>query len=234
MPTFVQKRFEDSYSDYLKSADTPTHEIDFKMSHHFNWVNLTIKRIIDVLGSLIFMVLIGWWLFPLVAILIRLETPGPVFFKQTREGIYNSTFRCYKFRSMVVNNEADSKQASKDDPRITKVGRFIRKTSIDELPQILNVIYGNMSLVGPRPHPIKLNERSAEEIPGFSNRHLVKPGITGLAQAKGYRGETQTFHSMYFRYKLDVHYIKSWTPWLDLKIIAMTANSILFDNENAY
>ncbi len=234
MANFVQKRFEDSYSFYLKSAEALNHEIDFKMSPHFNWFNLTIKRIIDVVGSLTFLMLIGWWLFPLVAILIRLETPGPVFFKQTREGIYNSRFRCYKFRSMVVNREADSKQATKDDPRITKVGRFIRKTSIDELPQILNVLYGNMSLVGPRPHPIHLNEQSAEKIPGFRNRHLVKPGITGLAQAKGYRGETQTFHQMYFRYKLDLHYIKTWNPFVDLKIIAMTANSIISDNENAY
>jgi len=205
-----------------------------RISDKLNWPNLAIKRAIDLLGALLFMVFIGIWLFPLVAILIKLESKGPVFFKQEREGIYNSRFTCYKFRSMVVNNEADTKQATKNDPRVTKVGRFIRKTSIDELPQIINVIYGNMSLVGPRPHPISLNQRSEEEIPGFKNRHLVKPGITGLAQAKGYRGETQTYHQMYFRYKLDMHYIKTWTPLLDLKIIALTVNSMISDNENAY
>ncbi|UZD23860.1 sugar transferase [Algoriphagus halophytocola] len=220
--------------NYDLSENYKKQEPELIFSKHFNWYNLTLKRLIDLIGAFLFMVLIGFWLFPLVAILIKIESPGPVFFKQTREGIYNSRFRCYKFRSMVVNNESDTKQATKNDPRITKVGKFIRKTSIDELPQILNVIYGNMSLVGPRPHPVKLNEMSAAEIVGFRNRHLVKPGITGLAQAKGYRGETQTFHSMYFRYKLDVHYIKSWSLWLDLKIIAMTASSILFDNENAY
>ncbi|SIN79506.1 sugar transferase [Algoriphagus halophilus] len=207
---------------------------DIQMSDHFNWMNLILKRAIDLLGAFIFMATIGFWLFPIIAILIKLESPGPVFFRQERGGIYNSRFRCYKFRSMVVNKEADIKQATKNDPRITKVGRFIRRTSIDELPQILNVIYGNMSLVGPRPHPIKLNEMSAATIPGFNNRHLVKPGITGLAQAKGYRGETQTFHQMYFRYKLDLHYIKTWSPIMDLKIIWMTFISILTDNENAH
>ena len=219
---------------YQLSSNRKEDDQELVLSKHFNWVNLTLKRGIDLSGALLFMLLIGFWLFPLVALLIKLESPGPVFFKQVREGIYNSKFRCYKFRSMVVNDEADTRQATKDDPRITKVGKFIRKTSIDELPQILNVIYGNMSLVGPRPHPIKLNEMSSEEIAGFRNRHLVKPGITGLAQAKGYRGETQTFHQMYFRYKLDLHYIKTWSPLMDFKIIIMTANSILFDNENAY
>lgn len=207
---------------------------DFRFSKHFNWFNLSIKRFIDLCGAFIFMALIGFWLFPIIALLIKLESPGPVFFRQKREGINNSVFRCYKFRSMVVNMEADTKQATKNDPRITKVGRFIRKTSLDELPQILNVVYGNMSLVGPRPHPLKLNERGADEIDGFRKRHLVKPGITGLAQAKGYRGETQTYHQMYFRYKLDVHYIKTWSPLMDLKIIGMTINSMIFDNDNAY
>lgn len=233
MANYLQRRFEENYL-FFKNSELENEEIEIQMSQHFNWINLTLKRGIDLLGTLIFMVFVGFWLFPIVAILIKLESPGPVFFRQEREGIYNSKFRCYKFRSMVVNNEADTKQATKNDPRITKVGRFIRKTSIDELPQILNVIYGNMSLVGPRPHPIKLNQMSELEIPGFRNRHLVKPGITGLAQAKGYRGETQTFHQMYFRYKLDIHYIKTWSPFMDLKILAMTVNSMLFDNGNAY
>lgn len=233
MNNFLLKNKID-YPLYHEARDSRTLNEEIQLSSHLNWLNLTLKRIIDLSGCLIFMGLIGFWLFPIIAILIKLESPGPVFFRQERNGIYNSKFRCYKFRSMVVNNEADTKQATRNDPRITKVGRFIRKTSIDELPQILNVIYGNMSLVGPRPHPIKLNEISEEKIPGFKNRHLVKPGITGLAQAKGYRGETQTFHQMYFRFKLDLHYIKTWSPIMDIKIMLMTVNSMLFKNDNAY
>ncbi|EAZ82540.1 sugar transferase [Algoriphagus machipongonensis] len=207
---------------------------EIQVSPHYNWFNISLKRAIDLVGCFIFMAFIGFWLFPIIAILIKLESPGPVFFRQERNGIFNSKFKCYKFRSMVVNKEADLKQATKDDPRITRLGKILRKTSIDELPQILNVIYGNMSLVGPRPQRIILNKKSAKEIPGFYNRHLVKPGITGLAQAKGYRGETQISNTMYFRYKLDMYYIKTWNPLLDLKIIWMTFVSILTDNENAH
>ena len=196
--------------------------------------NLLIKRALDVVVVSLFFLFVGIWLFPLIAILIKLETKGPVFFLQKREGINNRIFLCYKFRSMVVNSEADTKQATKNDPRVTRVGKFLRKSSLDELPQLINVLKGEMSLVGPRPHPIQLNQKCASEIDGFMDRHLVKPGITGLAQAKGYRGETQTFYQMYFRYKLDMHYIKNWSPALDLKIIGMTVYSILFDNENAY
>lgn len=207
---------------------------DRLFSDHFNWLNLSIKRAVDLGLSIGFMILVGSWLFPIIAILIKLDTKGPVFFKQRREGLNNTTFNCYKFRSMVINKDADTKQATRNDPRITKVGKVLRKTSLDELPQLLNVIYGNMSLVGPRPQRIILNETSAKEIQGFKNRHLVKPGITGLAQAKGYRGETQASKSMYFRYKLDMYYIKTWSPYLDLKIIWMTIVSILTENENAH
>lgn len=204
------------------------------VSEKMNWINLTVKRLLDLVCSFGFMLLIGWWLFPIIAILIKLDSPGPSFFKQEREGIYNSRFNCYKFRSMVVNDEANLKMASKNDPRITRVGRFLRKTSLDELPQILNVIYGNMSIVGPRPHILVQNDDHSLEIEGFKNRHLVKPGITGLAQAKGYRGETNKSNSIYFRFKLDMHYIKTWSPALDIKIIWMTAKSLITGNENAF
>lgn len=203
-------------------------------SDNFNWQNLSIKRAVDLGLSIGFMIFVGSWLFPLIAFFIKIDSKGPVFFVQKREGLNNAVFNCYKFRTMVVNQEADTKQASKNDPRITKVGAILRKTSLDELPQLLNVIYGNMSLVGPRPHPLALNKKSSEEIPGFQNRHLAKPGLTGLAQAKGYRGETQVGKAMYFRYKLDMHYIKTWSPILDLRIIGMTIISILTDNENAH
>ena len=234
MTEYLRKKFgnESLYVEYMGFKDRDEHEKI--VSDRLNWVNLSFKRGVDLLGAFLFMLFIGWWLFPIVAILIKMDSPGPIFFKQEREGIYNSRFNCYKFRSMVVNKEADFKQATKNDPRITRVGRFLRKSSIDELPQILNVIYGNMSLVGPRPHILVQNEQNAKVIEGYKNRHLVKPGITGLAQAKGHRGETQNPYGMYFRYKLDMHYIKTWHPLMDFRIMGMTVMSILFDNENAH
>lgn len=233
MNNFLSKRYID-FPQFQEPFEQKNFIEEVYLSPHYNWFNISLKRFIDLTGCFFFIILIGFWLFPIVALLIKLESNGPIFFRQERNGIYNSKFKCYKFRSMVVNKEADIKQATKDDPRITRIGKFLRKTSIDELPQILNVIYGNMSLVGPRPQRIILNKKSAKEIPGFYNRHLVKPGITGLAQAKGYRGETQISNTMYFRYKLDMYYIKTWTPLLDLKIIWMTLVSILTDNENAH
>ncbi len=218
---------------YLSPNDVFNENNDFIVSEKMNWLNLTQKRMLDLACAIGFMVFIGWWLFPIIAILIKLDSPGPVFFKQEREGIYNSRFNCYKFRSMVVNDEAHHKMATKNDPRVTRVGRILRRTSLDELPQILNVIYGNMSIVGPRPHIIVQNEAHSQEIDGYKNRHLVKPGITGLAQARGYRGETNASNSIYFRYKLDMYYIKTWNPKLDLKIIWMTAKSLL-SHENAF
>ncbi|WP_051316167.1 sugar transferase [Algoriphagus vanfongensis] len=203
-------------------------------SDKYNWKNLTIKRMTDLFLSFFFMLVFGWWLFPLIAIAIKLDSKGPVFFRQPREGINNTTFHCYKFRTMVVNKDANLKQATRNDPRITKVGRILRKTSLDELPQLLNVIYGNMSCVGPRPHIHVQNDQCAKQIEGYKNRHLMKPGITGLAQAKGYRGETEINNGMYFRYKLDMYYIKNWSPVFDLKIIGMTIVSVLTDNENAH
>ncbi|WP_425639288.1 sugar transferase [Algoriphagus yeomjeoni] len=204
------------------------------ISKEVNWLNLSIKRFIDLLFALLFMLTIGWWLFPIVAILIKLDSSGPVFFKQEREGIYNSIFNCYKFRSMVVNEQANMKMTRKGDPRVTQVGKFLRKTSIDELPQVLNIIYGNMSWVGPRPHIVLQNDEHALEIEGYRNRHLVKPGVTGLAQARGYRGETNQSNSIYFRYRLDMYYIKNWSVLLDLKIIWMTAKSFILGDENAF
>ncbi|MFC5623298.1 sugar transferase [Algoriphagus winogradskyi] len=233
MTEYLRKRIG-NFDLYINSQEMLQDSSEVVISRKMNWINLTLKRLIDLVFAFVFMVFIGWWLFPIVAILIKLDSKGPVFFKQEREGIYNSKFRCYKFRSMVVNNEADLKMATKNDPRITRVGKFLRKSSIDELPQVLNVIYGNMSFVGPRPHILVQNNAHELEIEGYKNRHLVKPGITGLAQAKGYRGETNESNSIYFRYKLDMHYIKTWSPVLDLKIIWWTAKSLVTGHENAF
>ncbi|MEP1087306.1 MAG: sugar transferase [Algoriphagus sp.] len=207
---------------------------DNLLSEKLNWYNLSIKRFIDLFCSIGLMLVIGWWLFPIVALLIKLDSPGPVFYTQKRGGIYNTVFNCYKFRSMAINDKEDLTQATRNDPRVTKVGRILRKTSIDELPQVFNVIYGNMSLVGPRPLILSQNDENAKIIEGYRNRHLVKPGITGLAQAKGYRGETELPNSIYFRYKLDMYYIKNWSVNFDLKLIWMTAITIFSGDENAY
>ncbi|REG94710.1 sugar transferase [Algoriphagus antarcticus] len=212
----------------------PQGQEDILVSNKLNWYNLSIKRFIDLFCSIGLMIVIGWWLFPIVAILIKLDSPGPIFYTQKRGGIYNSVFNCYKFRSMAINKQEDLKQATRNDPRVTKIGRILRKTSIDELPQVFNVIYGNMSLVGPRPLILSQNEENAKNIDGYKNRHLVKPGITGLAQAKGYRGETELSNSTYFRYKLDMYYIKNWSVFFDLKLIYMTAKTIFAGDENAY
>ncbi len=197
-------------------------------------LNRSIKRFFDVVFSSVVILFLLSWLLPLIGLFIKLESPGPIFFRQARHGKNNRSFSCFKFRTMVINHDADSKQAVKNDPRVTALGKFLRKTSIDELPQFLNVFLGDMSVVGPRPHPIKLNEKYSPRIDRFYQRHAVKPGITGLAQAKGYRGETSQFRDMYGRVKLDRFYIKNWTLSLDLKIIFLTLFSLVKNNDNAY
>ena len=163
-----------------------------------------------------------------------MESRGPVFFKQKRHGKDNNFFLCWKFRTMTYQKNAEFKQATKDDNRITKIGAILRKTSIDELPQFINVFLGDMSVVGPRPHPIKLNEEFQPKIDRFWQRHAVKPGITGLAQAKGFRGETAELSDMSGRVKLDRFYVKNWSLILDFKIILLTAMSIIKGDQNAY
>ncbi|WPR77486.1 sugar transferase [Algoriphagus sp. NG3] len=209
-------------------------EDELLVSDKLNWFNLSVKRFIDLFCSIGLLLVIGWWLFPIIAICIKLDSPGPIFYTQKRNGIYNSVFNCYKFRSMTTDHKQDHKHATRNDPRVTKVGRVLRRTSLDELPQVFNVIYGNMSLVGPRPLILAQNEANAKNIEGYENRHLVKPGITGLAQAKGYRGETELSNSIYFRYKLDMYYIKNWSVNFDLKLIWMTAKTVFSGDENAF
>ena len=191
------------------------------------------KRAFDMLFALLVIVLLLSWLVPLLAILIKLESKGPVFFKQGRPGIDEEEFQCYKFRSMRLNGTTE-KEASKNDPRVTKIGKFIRKTSLDEMPQFLNVLFGDMSVVGPRPHLWSQNKLYGSKIKKYMVRHYVKPGITGLAQIKGFRGEIETDEDMISRIKYDVFYIENWSLILDLKIIVQTVVNIFRGEEKAY
>ncbi len=194
---------------------------------------LTVKRAFDIVFSLAVIIFVFSWLFPIVMLLIKLSSKGPVFFRQDRHGRNNELFKCLKFRTMYVN-KVQVKQATKDDPRITPIGKILRKTSIDELPQFFNVLKGEMSVVGPRPHYCKHNEKFADTIQGFMTRHMVKPGITGLAQTRGYRGETKTLQAVTGRFKLDRFYIMNWSLWMDIKIVFNTFFGVLGGDKNAY
>jgi len=196
-------------------------------------LNRFIKRIFDIIFSLFVIIFIMSWLTPILAIIIKLDSTGPIFFSQPRSGLQNKTFLCYKFRSMSVNEMSEIQQASKNDSRITKVGRFLRKTSLDEMPQFFNVLMGNMSVVGPRPHMLKHTDDYSKMIDGFMVRQFVLPGITGSAQVNGFRGETKTKKDMENRVKFDVWYIENWTLILDIKIISQTIINLIKGSDNA-
>ncbi len=196
-------------------------------------VTKAFKRTFDITFSLVIIFGMLSWLTPLLAILIKLESRGPVFFKQGRPGIDEKEFYCYKFRSMRINKTTEQ-EASKNDPRVTRIGRFMRKTSIDEMPQFLNVLMGEMSVVGPRPHLWSQNKAYGNKIKKYMVRHYVKPGITGLAQVRGYRGEIETDEDMINRIKFDVFYIENWSLLLDLKIIVQTIINIFKGDKKAY
>ena len=189
------------------------------------------KRCADVLFSAFLMVVLYPWLMPVLALLIRLDSKGPVFFRQKRTGYLGRNFTCVKLRTMVVNAEADERQASEDDPRITRIGRFLRKTGLDELPQFVSVFRGDMSLIGPRPHMLRDTEHFSSLVKNYNIRHLVRPGITGIAQIKGYRGETRSVESIYRRYQWDAYYVRNTGPLLDTKIfwgtVSLTVRHIL-------
>jgi len=196
--------------------------------------NRIIKQLFDFCFSLLVLVFVFSWLFPILFLLIKLSSPGPVFFVQERSGRDNKSFPCYKFRTMYVNDTAHKQQATKNDSRITKVGAFLRKTSMDELPQFFNVLLGNMSVVGPRPHMLSHTEQYSELINNFLVRHFAKPGITGWAQVNGYRGETKTLADMEGRVEYDIWYIENWSFLLDLKIVWMTVANIFQGEKNAF
>ena len=197
-------------------------------------VSQFIKRFFDILFSLFVIVFVLSWLTPILAICIKLESKGPVFFKQSRNGFNYQEFDCYKFRSMTPNKDAHLHQATKGDERITKVGTFIRKTSMDELPQFFNVLFGDMSVVGPRPHMVSHTNMYAQRIDKFMVRHFVKPGITGLAQVSGFRGEVEKDDDIVSRVKYDIFYIENWSLLLDVKIILQTVTNAIKGEEKAY
>lgn len=196
--------------------------------------NKIIKRIFDIVFSLIIILGVLSWLIPVLAILIRIESKGPIFFRQKRNGLNYHEFECFKFRSMTLNDIADLYQVSKNDPRITKIGKFIRKTSIDELPQFFNVLLGDMSVVGPRPHMVSHTEMYAKKIDKFMVRHFIKPGITGLAQTKGFRGEVETDKDIIYRVKYDIFYLENWSLLLDIKIVFLTIYNAIKGEDKAY
>jgi putative colanic acid biosynthesis UDP-glucose lipid carrier transferase len=181
------------------------------------------KRVFDLVISLLITTLVLSWLIPILAILIKLDSKGPVFFIQTRIGFLGIPFRCYKLRTMIVNQSSDSQQAMYNDQRITRLGHFLRITSLDELPQFLNVIIGNMSIVGPRPFMKKDDQEFSITVSNYPLRYCAKPGITGMAQVKGYRGRTDNFLSIFHRYQWDAFYIRNARPSLDFKILRITA-----------
>ncbi len=196
--------------------------------------NRFVKRVFDILFSSLVIVFVLSWLYPLIAILIKLSSKGPVLFKQARSGVDNREFMCYKFRSMTQSVDADIKQASKGDARITKIGAFLRKSSLDEFPQFINVFMGDMSIVGPRPHMLVHTEEYSALINKYMVRQLVKPGITGAAQVKGYRGETKELKDMEGRIRLDVWYIENWSLSVDINIIFHTVWNVFKGDENAF
>ncbi len=196
--------------------------------------NRVIKRVFDIVFSLFICIFVLSWLYPIIFVLVKIESRGPVIFKQVREGLNGTSFVCYKFRSMYVNSDQNTMHASVHDSRVTKVGAFMRKTSIDEFPQFLNVLVGAMSVVGPRPHIEKFAVEYQKDVDNYIQRHDVKPGITGLAQVSGYRGEIQKRSDIKNRVRLDIFYIENWSLSLDLKIIFKTIFSVFRGDEKAY
>lgn len=181
------------------------------------------KRLFDIVLSSLIIIFILSWLFPIIALLIKLDSSGPVFFVQRRVGRWGRTFKCLKFRTMVVNDQANVKQATENDKRITRVGNFLRKSNLDEFPQFFNVLLGDMSIVGPRPHMHSDCNTFSSVVQNYKFRNTVKPGITGLAQVKGYRGPTKSFESIFHRYQFDAFYIRNANFWLDMRIVRKTA-----------
>ena len=191
------------------------------------WYNQLLKRIFDITFSIFVLIFFVSWMYIIFGIVIKFQSKGPILFIQKRHGLGGNIFNCYKFRTMVTNKEEDTKFADNNDERLTNFGKFMRISALDEMPQFLNVLFGNMSVVGPRPHPVLLNEQFSKKIDKFSKRHQFKPGITGLAQVQGFRGKIYSFHDMNSRVKLDRYYFKNWSLFFDLKICFKTFFGII-------
>jgi putative colanic acid biosynthesis UDP-glucose lipid carrier transferase len=188
---------------------------------------LIYKRAFDLFVSSLVILFVLSWLIPILSILIRLDSRGPLFFVQKRVGAFGKIFRCYKLRTMYVNGHAHTRQAGSNDPRITRFGKFLRVSCLDELPQFINVFMGDMSIVGPRPHMLKDCHEFSKLIQDYNDRSVVKPGITGIAQVKGYRGQTNDVYDVVHRFKWDMFYVKNYSFHLDLKIIKATVLSMV-------
>jgi putative colanic acid biosynthesis UDP-glucose lipid carrier transferase len=191
------------------------------------------RRMFDILISSLVILFILSWMVPLIGLLIWLDSKGPVFFVQSRSGKNNKSFPCLKFRTMVVNDQSDRQQASRNDNRITRIGAFLRRTSLDEFPQFFNVLRGDMSVVGPRPHMLKHTDDYSRLLDKFMVRQFVKPGITGWAQVNGFRGETKNLYQMEERVEHDIWYMENWSLWLDVRIIFMTIYNVVRGEANA-
>ena len=198
-----------------------------------NPLNKALKRMFDIVFSLVFLSITAL-LFPIIYLIIKIQSPGPIFFKQLRTGLDGRDFYCYKFRSMHVNKDADRLQATKNDPRKYPFGNFMRKANIDELPQFWNVLKGDMSIVGPRPHMLAHTEMYSQLIDKYMVRHFVKPGVTGWAQVTGFRGETKELWQMEGRVQRDIWYMEHWSIWLDIRIVWLTFKTIFVHDEHAY
>ncbi|MFL5772204.1 MAG: sugar transferase [Flavisolibacter sp.] len=197
-------------------------EVDYTSTRSFFF-----KRVLDIILSFFILTFILSWLLPVLAIMILMDSRGPVFFVQKRVGAGGKVFRCYKLRTMYVNHLANVQQAQANDPRITSFGKFLRLSCLDELPQFLNVLIGNMSIVGPRPHMLNDCKEFSSVIKNYGSRSLVKPGITGMAQVKGFRGKTNDYFDVAHRYKWDMFYIRNCSMRLDMQIIKLTVSYTL-------
>jgi len=218
LPELVNYQFKNFFISKL--IDIPVIEInELPLDKLYNRV---LKRIFDIVISSFVIVFILSWLIPLFGLIIKLQSKGPILFTQSRNGENGIPFKCFKFRSMIINKQSDKVFADHNDKRLTKFGRFIRITALDELPQFINVFTGDMSIIGPRPHPILLNKEYERKIEKFNKRHQFKPGITGLAQINGFRGKIKTHSDMNSRVKLDRYYFKNWSFYFDLKIFFST------------
>ncbi|WP_338875459.1 sugar transferase [Spirosoma sp. SC4-14] len=204
--------------------------VTIKSSRRYKWG----KRLFDILVASLVTITLLIWLVPIIGLLIRITSPGPILFMQLRTGRNGRPFRCLKFRTMSYERNAQFRQASKNDHRVTRIGRFLRKSNLDELPQVFNVLLGHMSIVGPRPHPIQLDAQHWKTLPGYPGRYAVKPGITGLAQSRGCRGETAKIIDMQHRVKYDHFYICKQSLPLDLKICFWTAHKMIKGDEKAH
>ena len=225
----LTKRFSTDYYNYIPV-------LTIKEAPLNDGLNKFIKRCFDIVFSLFILIFILSWLSIILFILIKLESKGPLFYKHKRNGINYKEFNCYKYRSLTTIKEVKGTYVKQDDYRLTNIGRFLRKTNLDELPQFINVLMNDMSVVGPRPHMLSYTDAYSKKIDkyNFIFRHNVKPGITGLAQIKGYRGEIETDKDIINRIKYDIFYIENWSLLLDLKIIFQTVFNTIKGEKKAY